>query len=129
MRSKRALIIIPLSLLLLILMGITSFAKPHKQIVGTWVSQTNPDYKLEFSKNGVCKYYYVGKEYKKCAYHISSAYNKTNENRSLIIEMSDENGEMLDYYELKDMNENNNDILVLGDIEKGEEYLYDKVLN
>lgn len=129
MRSKRALIIIPLSLLLLILMGITAFVKPKKQIIGTWISQTNPDYKLEFSENGICKYYYVGKEYKKCAYHISSAYNKANENRSLFIEMSDENGETLDYYELKDMSENDDDILVLGDIEKGEEYLYNKELN
>lgn len=127
MRSKRALIILPLSLLLLILMGITSFVKPKTQIVGTWVSQTNPDYKLEFSDNGICKYYYVGKEYKKCAYNISTSYDKNSEDRSLILKLSDENGDTLDYYELKDIDENNEDILVLGDVEKGEEYLYDKV--
>ncbi len=127
MRSKRALIILPLSLLLLILMGITSFVKPKTQIVGTWVSQTNPDYKLEFSDDGICKYYYVGKEYKKCAYYISTSYDKNSEDRSLILKLSDENGDMLDYYELKDVDKNNEDVLVLGDVEKGEEYLYDKV--
>ncbi len=127
MRSKRALIILPLSLLLLILMGITSFVKPKTQIIGTWVSQTNPDYKLEFSDNGICKYYYIGKEYKKCIYQISTSYDKNSEDRSLILKMSDENGDVLDYYELKDIDQSNEDILVLGDVEKGEEYLYDKV--
>lgn len=127
MRSKRALIILPLSLLLLILMGITSFVKPKTKIVGTWVSQTNPDYKLEFSDNGICKYYYVDKEYKKCVYQISTSYDKNSEDRSLILKMSDENGDILDYYELKDIDQSNEDILVLGDVEKGEEYLYDKV--
>lgn len=126
MRSKRALIILPLSLLLVILMAITSFVQSKTKIIGTWVSQENPDYKLEFSKNGICKYYYVGKEYKTCAYHISSSFDKTNNDRTLFIEMSDENGETLDYYKLKNINETNDDILVLGDEKKGQEYFYDK---
>ncbi len=108
-------------------MGITSFVKPKTQIIGTWVSQTNPDYKLEFSDNGICKYYYIGKEYKKCIYQISTSYDKNSEDRSLILKMSDENGDVLDYYELKDIDQSNEDILVLGDVEKGKEYLYDKV--
>ncbi|WP_430411193.1 hypothetical protein [Kordia sp.] len=130
MRSRRALIILPLSFILLILVGITSFKKPKTEIVGTWVSQTDPDYRIEFSKNGICKYYYVGKEYKQCAYHISATYDKNSEDRSLFLEMSDENGDTSDYYELKGIDdENNEDILVLGDTKKGEEYFYDKVLN
>lgn len=126
MRSKRALIILPLSLLLVILMAITSFAEPKPKIVGTWVSQENPDYKLEFSKNGICKYYYVGKEYRKCGYQISSSYDRINNDRTLFIEMSDENGETLDFYKLKNTEEANN-ILVLGDEEKGEAHFYDRV--
>ncbi|WP_298417503.1 hypothetical protein [uncultured Kordia sp.] len=129
MRSKRALIILPLSLILLILMGITSFTTPKKEIIGTWISQSDPDYKLEFSKDGICKYYYIGKEYKKCAYNISTAYDKNSEDSGLFLEMSDENGETLSYYELRDINESDDDVLVLGDVEKGEEYFYDKVLN
>ena len=108
-------------------MGITSFTAPKKEIVGTWVSQTNPDYRLEFSENGICKYYYVGKEYRKCEYHISATYDKNSEYRSLFLEMSDENGDTLDYYELKGIDERTEDILVLGDMEKDEQYLYDKV--
>jgi len=127
MRSKRALIILPLSVLLLILMGITSFTTPKNEIVGTWVSQTNPDYKLEFSENGICKYYYIGKEYKKCGYHISAMYAKNSDDHSLFLEMSDENGDTVDCYELKEVDEKAKDILVLGDMEKEEQHLYNKV--
>ena len=127
MRSKRALIILPLSILLLILMGITSFAEPKKKIVGTWISQSNPDYKLEFSKNGICTYFYANKEYKKCMYNISTSFDKGNDYRSLFLKMSDENGDLLDRYELKDADKANEDILVLGDVDKEEEYLYNKV--
>ncbi|EDP96678.1 hypothetical protein U8527_00055 [Kordia algicida OT-1] len=129
MKSYRPLIIIPLSILLLILMGITSFVMPKKEIIGAWVSQENPEYKLEFLQNGICKDYYANKEHKKYHYTISTQCDENSTYRSLFIKIEDNEGFFSKCYELKGVNEGNDGILVLADMDKDEEYLYTKIDN
>ncbi|WP_156168360.1 hypothetical protein [Kordia zhangzhouensis] len=129
MKSYRSLIIIPLFIILLILMGITAFVMPKKEIIGTWVSEQNPDYKLEFMQNGVCRDFYANKPHKNYVYTISTQCNENSAYRSLFVKIEDEEGFFSKCYELKGVNEQNNGILVLGDTEKDEEYRYSKILD
>lgn len=126
MKRYRPLILIPLFILLLILMGITSFVVPKKELIGTWVSQENPAYKLEFLKNGTCKDFYANNPHKIYKYTISTQCNGINAYRSLFVKIEDEEGFFSKCYELKNINGERNGILVLADTEKDEEYRYVK---
>lgn len=129
MKSYRPLIIIPLSILLLILMGVTSFVMPKKEIIGAWVSQENPEYKLEFLQNGICQDFYANKKHKKYHYTISTECGENSTYRSLFIKIQDNEGFFSKCYELKGVNEGNDGILVLADMDKDEEYFYTKIDN
>lgn len=127
MRSRRALIILPLSMLLLILIGITSFTAPKKEIVGTWVSESNPIFTLEFSQNGICKDYYANKYHKMYTYTVSQGCDGNDTKGSLFLKIVDEDGISSKCYEIKDLEEENEDLLILADMEKDEEFVYMKV--
>jgi len=127
MRSYRPLIIIPLAVLLLILMGITSFVMPKKEIVGAWVSQENPAYKLEFLQNGIGKDYYADKVHKRYHYTVATQCDEHSAYGSLFMKMTDDQGKFSKCYELKGVNENNDGVLVLVDMENDEEHLYTKI--
>ena len=129
MRSYRPLIIIPLLILLLILMGITSFVMPKKEIIGAWVSQENPEYKLEFFQNGICKDFYANQEHKQYHYTISTECDENSAYRSLFIKIIDDEGFFSKCYELKGVNENNDGILVISDTQTAEEYKYTRIDN
>lgn len=127
MRKYRGLIIIPLAILLFVLMGITSFVMPKKEIIGTWVSKENPNYRLEFSENGICRDYYGGNVDKKYVYSISTTCGDNSAYRSLFIKIADQEGFFSKCYELKSVNKDNDGMLIIADTEKDEEYYYTKV--
>jgi hypothetical protein len=127
MRSYRPLILIPLSILLVILLGITSFVMPKKEIIGAWVSQSNPEYKIEFLQNGTGKDYYANKENKQYHYTIATQCDEYSAYRSLFVKITDDQGNSSACYELKEVNEGNDGILVFIDMEDNEEYLYTRV--
>ncbi|MEM6719782.1 MAG: hypothetical protein AAF611_10725 [Bacteroidota bacterium] len=129
MRSYRPLIIIPLSILLVILMVITSFVTPKKEIVGAWVSQENPDYTIEFLQNGTAKSYSENSESKPYHYTLSThcdEYNHANKG-SLFVKIIDDQANSFKWYELKDAETQDENELVLVDMENNEEHLYTKV--
>lgn len=127
MRSYRPLILIPLSILLVILLGITSFVMPKKEIIGAWVSQSNPEYKIEFLQNGTGKDYYANKEDKQYHYTIATQCDEYSAYRSLFVKITDDEGKSSRCYELKGVNEQDDGILVLVDMENNEEYLYTRI--
>jgi hypothetical protein len=127
MKSRRALIILPLSILLLLLIGITSFTAPKKEIVGTWVSESNPIFTLEFSQDGICKDYYANKYHKMYTYTVSQECDGNDVNGSLFLKIVDEEGVSSKCYEIKEAEEENDEMLILADTEKDEEFVYMKV--
>jgi len=127
MRSYRPLIIIPLSILLVILMVITSFVTPKKEIIGAWVSQKNPSHKIEFLQNGIAKSYSSTTESKPCRYTVSTQYDEHSAYRSLFVNIIDDEANSSTCYELKDLKEDNDAVLVLVDIDNNEGHLYTKV--
>ncbi len=127
MRSYRPLIIIPLSILLVILLGITSFVKPKKEIIGAWALQSNPEYTLEFLQNGIGKDYYANKEDKHYHYTIATQCDEYSAYRSLFVKITDDQEKSSKCYELKGANEQNDGVLVLIDMESNKEYVYTKI--
>lgn len=127
MRSYRPLIIIPLAILLLILMGITSFVMPKKEIIGAWVSQENPAYKLEFLQNGIGKDYVANKVDKNYHYTVATQCEEHSAYRSLFVKLTDDQGKFSKCYELKGVNENNDGVMVLLDMDNNKEYVYTKI--
>ncbi|WP_298509497.1 hypothetical protein [uncultured Kordia sp.] len=127
MKKKRALIIIPLTVLLLILMVITAFVAPKKEIIGAWVSQENPAEKLEFRQNGVGKSYSENEEGKPYHYTVSTKCDEYSAYSSLFVKIIDDKENFSKCYELKDAPSQNDDILVLVDMENNEEHLYTKI--
>ncbi|MGH1386108.1 hypothetical protein [Kordia sp.] len=127
MRSYRPLIIIPLSILLLILMVVTSFVTPKKEILGAWVSQENPANKLEFHQNGIGTLYSENKESKPYHYTVSTQCDENSEYSSLFVKIVDDEANSSKCYEVKDADNQDDDILVLVDMENNEEHLYTKV--
>jgi hypothetical protein len=127
MKSYRPLIIIPLSILLLVLMVVTSFVTPKKEIIGAWVSQENPANKLEFQQNGIGTSYSENKESKPYHYTVSMQCDEHSEYSSLFVKIIDDEANSSKCYEVKDVNDQNDDVLVLVDMENNEEHLYTKV--
>ncbi|KAB8155710.1 hypothetical protein EZY14_000440 [Kordia sp. TARA_039_SRF] len=127
MRSYRPLIIIPLSVVLIILMVITSFTTPKKQIVGAWVSQENPTNKIEFLQNGIAKSYSETAESKPLYYTITTECNHHESNASLCVKIIDDEANLFKCYELKDVEAKDDNVLVLVDADTNEEHFYTKV--
>ena len=130
MRSYRPLIIIPLSILLVVLMVITSFVTPKKEIIGSWVSQENPTHKIEFLQNGIAKSYSSTSESKPYHYTVSTYCDQqpTNTDKSsLFVKIIDDEAQSFKWYELKDAEAQDDNVLVLVDMDNNEEHLYTKV--
>jgi len=124
MKAKKPLIIIPLSILLLIVMGISSFVTPKKEILGSWVSQTNPNYKIQFFDNGKCKDYYGDKPNKEYVYYISTTCSSSNENeKSLFIQLDEIDGFFSKCYQIEGVHDDNKQLRIT-DVNKSEEYSY-----
>ncbi|MBC8754199.1 hypothetical protein H2O64_05915 [Kordia sp. YSTF-M3] len=100
---------------------------PKKEIIGTWASQSNPEYTLEFLQNGIGKDYYANKEGKNYHYTIATQCDEYSTYRSLFVKITDDQGESSRCYELKGVNERNDGTLVLVDMENNEEYVYTKI--
>ncbi|AXG68704.1 hypothetical protein KORDIASMS9_00920 [Kordia sp. SMS9] len=127
MRSYRPLIIIPLSILLVILMVVTSFVTPKNEIVGSWVSKENPVHTIEFLQNGIAKSYSENTESKPYHYTLSTACDKHGVSNSLFVKIIDDKANSSKCYELKDIKDQDDDVLLLVDMENNEEYFYTKV--
>jgi len=127
MRSKRPLIIIPLSILLLILMVITAFVTPKKKIEGAWVSQENPTEKLEFLQNGVGNLYSENTDAKPYHYTVTTTCDEHSDYCSLFVKIIDDQQNTSKCYEVKDADSQREDVLVLVDMDNNEEHLYTKV--
>ncbi|MFK7747535.1 MAG: hypothetical protein AB8B65_04040 [Kordia sp.] len=127
MRSNRPLIIIPLSVLLVVLMVITAFVTPKKEILGAWVSQENPANKLEFHQNGIGTSYTKNTESKPYHYTVSTQCDEHSQYQSLFVKIIDDEANSSKCYEVKDSNDQEEDILVLVDMENNEEHSYTKV--
>lgn len=102
---------------------------PKKEIVGAWVSQLNPEYKIEFLQNGIGKDYYANKEDKQYHYTIATQCDEYSTYRSLFVKITDDKRNSSACYELKEVNEGNNGILVLIDMEDQKEYFYTRIDN
>ncbi len=127
MRSYRPLIIIPLSILLIILMVITSFVTPKNEIVGSWVSHKNPANTIEFLQNGIAKSCSENIESRPFHYTLSTQCDKHGVANSLVVKIIDEEVNASRCYELKDVESEDDEMLLLVDIENNEEYFYTKV--
>ncbi|PTX60651.1 hypothetical protein C8N46_106297 [Kordia periserrulae] len=127
MRSYRPLIIIPLSVVLIILMVITSFTTSKKEIVGAWVSQENPTDKIEFLQNGIAKSYSETAESKPLHYTISAECVHHESNESLCVKIIDDEANLFKCYELKDAEAKEDNVLLLVDTNNNEEHFYTKV--
>lgn len=127
MRSYRPLIIIPLSILLVILMVITAFVTPKNEIVGSWVSKENPAHTIEFLQNGIAKSYSENTETKPYHYSLSTQCDKHGVSNSLVVKIIDDEANSFKCYELKDQEDQDNDVLFMVDMENNEEYFYTKV--
>lgn len=125
MKAKKPLIIIPLLVLLAIVMTISSFVTPKRQIVGSWISQTNPNYKIEFFDNGKCKDYYGDKPNKEYTYYISTtcADSTSANEKSLFVQLDEVDGLFSKCYQINGVH-NQDQELTITDLDKNEAYSY-----
>jgi hypothetical protein len=108
-------------------MVITAFVTPKKEILGAWVSQENPANKLEFHQNGIGRLYTADQEAKPCHYLVSTKCDEFSGDSSLFVKIIDDEDNVTKCYELKEVDTQNNDVLVLIDMESHKEHLYTKV--
>ena len=106
---------------------ITAFVTPKKEIIGAWVSQENPAEKLEFLQNGIGKSYSENTEAKPYHYTVSTKCDEHNAYQSLFVKIIDDKENFSKCYELKDVYNQNDDVLLLVDMDNNEEHLYTKV--
>jgi len=108
-------------------MVITAFVTPKKQIIGAWVSQENPADKLEFLQNGIGTLYSENRENKPYHYTVSTKCDEHSVYSSLFVKIIDDEANSSKCYEVKDITDQNDDVLMLVDMENNEEHLYTKV--
>ncbi|MEM6686283.1 MAG: hypothetical protein AAF617_10915 [Bacteroidota bacterium] len=92
------------------------------------MSQENPTHKIEFLQNGIAKSYSSTTESKLYYYTVSSYCDQhSTDNNSLFVKIIDDKANSSKCYELKEIDVQDENELVLVDIESDEAHLYTKV--
>ena len=95
------------------------------EIIGTWISNDDLNYKREFTNNGICKDYSENVLVSTFSYSIGSSCENENTVDFIYLQLIDEDDDVY-CFEINGINENDSNILSLTGLMRGKIQLYTK---
>ena len=96
------------------------------KIIGTWVSEEDPNDKLIFSTNGECQEFYNNTLQDTYTYSISHQCGNESDNKAWFLKKVDNEDQDERCYELYGANANGSNVLSIRDLTTGKLLLYNK---
>lgn len=102
-----------------------SSTNPLPEIVGVWVSEDDPSYKISFNSHGVYLELVNNVQVTRNTYSISHSCGGENDSKFYFLKLVDEDGDIY-CFEINGVNANNSGILSLTYMDNGKIFLYNK---